>query len=63
MPSADASAPRYKLITGVNDADFERRVNEAIREGFRPEGAPSIAYDGKDVVVAQVLMAPGGAAG
>lgn len=62
-PSADASAPRYKLITGVNDADFERRVNEAIREGFRPEGAPSIAYDGKDVVVAQVLMAPGGAAG
>ncbi|QIK72467.1 DUF1737 domain-containing protein [Propioniciclava coleopterorum] len=53
-------APRYKLITGLNDADFERKVNDALREGYELQGPPSVAYDGKDIVVAQVLMAPGG---
>lgn len=49
-------APRYKLITGFNDADFERQVNGALAQGFRLQGPPSIAYDGKDIVVAQVLV-------
>ncbi len=53
-------APRYKLITGPHDAEFERKVNEALQQGYQLQGPPSIASDGKDVVVAQVLLAPGG---
>ena len=53
-----AGGPRYKLITGPNDAEFERKVNEALQQGYQLQGPPSIASDGRDVVVAQVLLAP-----
>lgn len=60
--STAVSPPRYKLVTGPNDAEFERKVNQALQEGFQLQGPPSVAYDGNQVIVAQVLLAPGGTA-
>ena len=54
----NGSAPRYRLVTGRSDADFERRVNEALEEGYQLQGPPSLAFDGDELIVAQPLIAP-----
>ncbi|MFZ2479501.1 MAG: MBL fold metallo-hydrolase RNA specificity domain-containing protein [Propioniciclava sp.] len=54
----NGSAPRYRLVTGRSDADFERRVNEALQEGYQLQGPPSLAFDGDELIVAQPLIAP-----
>jgi hypothetical protein len=45
-------------VTGRSDADFERRVNEALQEGYQLQGPPSLAFDGDELIVAQPLIAP-----
>ena len=47
----------YRLLTGQDDADFCRRVTEALSEGWILYGPPSIAYDAKAgrVVVGQAI--------
>ena len=37
----------YRLLTGPDDADFCRRVTEALSSGWMLFGPPSIAYDAK----------------
>jgi hypothetical protein len=50
--------PRYRLITGEDDATFCRRVSEALDLGFRLYGSPAVAINGDDVVVAQAIVWP-----
>ena len=48
--------PRYRILTGVDDADFCRRVSEALDLGYALHGAPSITFDGTDVRCGQAVV-------
>jgi len=54
---------RYRVLTGRDDLEFCQRVSAALDEGYELHGAPSIALDGKTVVVAQAVVLPAYAAG
>ena len=51
--------PRYRLLTGPDDAKFCHRVSEALELGYRLYGSPAATYDGEQVIVAQALLWPG----
>ena len=50
--------PIYRLLTGPDDANFCRRVSEALDLGWQLYGSPSIMFNGKDVIAAQALLWP-----
>jgi hypothetical protein len=51
--------PRYRLLTGPDDAKFCHRVSEALVLGYRIHGSPAATFDGNQVIVAQALLWPG----
>ena len=51
--------PRYRLLTGPDDAKFCHRVSEALELGYRLYGSPAATYDGEQVIVAQAVLWPG----
>jgi len=53
--------PRYRLLTGKDDAAFCQRVSEALALGFQLYGSPAATFSGKDVIVAQAVLWPDGA--
>lgn len=50
--------PRYRVLTGKDDAAFCWRVSEALALGFALHGSPSLTFNGEHVVVAQALLWP-----
>jgi len=50
--------PRYRLLTGKDDADFCRRVSAILDLGYILYGSPSCTFNGKDVIVAQAVIWP-----
>ncbi|MEQ0560297.1 DUF1737 domain-containing protein [Amycolatopsis sp. NEAU-NG30] len=48
--------PRYRLITGPDDAKFCHRVSEALELGYRLHGSPAATFDGDQVIVAQAVL-------
>ncbi|MEV6622041.1 DUF1737 domain-containing protein [Amycolatopsis sp. NPDC051106] len=48
--------PRYRLLTGPDDAKFCHRVSEALDLGYRLHGSPAATFDGARVIVAQALV-------
>ncbi len=50
--------PRYRLLTGKDDAEFCRRVSDAIALGYQLYGSPAATFNGEQVVVAQALLWP-----
>jgi hypothetical protein len=50
--------PRYRLLTGKDDATFCRRVSEALDLGYQLYGSPSATFNGEHVVVAQAIIWP-----
>lgn len=48
----------YRLLTGTDDAEFCRRVSEALEEGYVLHGSPAITFNGLHVVVAQAVVWP-----
>ena len=50
--------PRYRLLTGPDDAAFCRRVSDAIESGYVLYGSPAATFDGERVIVAQALLWP-----
>ena len=50
--------PSYRLLTGADDADFCRRVSEAVALGYKLYGSPAATFDGKRVIVAQAVVWP-----
>ncbi|GAA1658369.1 hypothetical protein GCM10009765_04750 [Fodinicola feengrottensis] len=49
---------RYRVLTGPDDAEFCRRVSEALDEGYELHGSPALTYDGTRTVVAQAVVLP-----
>ena len=50
--------PTYRILTGVDDANFCRRVSEAIALGYKLYGSPSATFNGQSVIVAQAIIWP-----
>lgn len=51
--------PRYRLLTGKDDASFCKRVSEALELGYVLYGSPAATFNGEHVVVAQAVIWPG----
>jgi hypothetical protein len=48
--------PRYRVLTGPDDAKFCHRVSEALGLGYRLYGSPAVTHDGEQVIVAQAVL-------
>ena len=44
MPTPD-DRPIYRLLTGADDRAFCERVSQALAEGWRLYGSPTLAWD------------------
>jgi len=62
VAAPDAAAPeytftkRYKMLTGVDDSSFCDKVVVHLNNGYELFGAPSITFNGKDVIVGQAVV-------
>ncbi|GAA4546406.1 DUF1737 domain-containing protein [Amycolatopsis samaneae] len=56
MTQPPNGAPRYRLLTGPDDAQFCRRVSEALDAGYLLHGSPAATHDGNQVIVAQAVV-------
>jgi hypothetical protein len=59
MSAPPDGLPRYRVLTGPDDAAFCRRVSEAIGLGYRLHDGPAVTFNGERVIVAQALLWPG----
>lgn len=57
-PSPPKGLPTYRILTGPDDAEFCRRVSEALALGYRLYGSPAATFNGKNVIVAQAVIWP-----
>ena len=48
--------PRYRVLTGPDDASFCWRVSEALDLGYELHGSPALTFNGDRVIVAQALV-------
>ena len=46
MSTPPDDRPIYRLLTGKDDRAFCERVSEALEQGWKLYGSPSITYDG-----------------
>lgn len=58
MQSPPDGLPTYRILTGVDDAAFCRRVSDAISLGYKLYGSPSATFNGQSVIVAQAVIWP-----
>ncbi|MFR9751974.1 DUF1737 domain-containing protein [Nocardia sp. 004] len=49
---------RYRLITGVDDAQFCARISDLLAQGYRLHGSPAITFNGANVIAAQAVILP-----
>jgi hypothetical protein len=56
--AAEATAQRltYRLISGPDDVVFCQRVGEALADGYRLYGSPTVTFDGTNVIAAQAVV-------
>lgn len=54
----DARHPRHRLLTGKDDANFSKRVSEALSQGYELHDSPAATFNGQDVIVAQAIICP-----
>lgn len=45
----------YRYLTGTDDAAFCARVTQALNKGWTLHGAPTMAFNGAQIIVGQVL--------
>ncbi|CEN66700.1 DUF1737 domain-containing protein [Klebsiella pneumoniae] len=50
--------PRYRLLTGKDDAKFCHRISEALALGYQLYGSPAATFNGQDVIIAQAIIWP-----
>ena len=59
MPASPPDGlPRYRVLTGPDDANFCRRVSEMLDLGYQLHGGPGLTFDGERVIVAQAVVWP-----
>ena len=53
--------PRYRVLTGPDDAAFCYRVSEALDLGYQLHGSPALIVNDDTTIIAQALLWPGNA--
>ncbi|WP_276516190.1 DUF1737 domain-containing protein [Rosenbergiella australiborealis] len=55
---ASTTLPRYRLLTGPDDASFCHRVSDMLDRGYELYGSPSLTYDSdmKCVIASQAVV-------
>ena len=46
----------YRYLTGKDDVNFCARVTQALNDGYELYGAPTMTFNGIDVIVGQVII-------
>ena len=46
----------YRYLTGKDDVSFCARVTEALNQGYELYGAPTMTFNGTDVIVGQAIV-------
>lgn len=46
----------YRYLTGVDDANFCRRVTEALQNGWQLYGNPTLTFNGTSVICGQAIV-------
>lgn len=46
----------YRYFIGTDDVHFCARVTRALNEGYELYGAPTMTFNGKEVIVGQVVI-------
>ncbi|WP_296279483.1 DUF1737 domain-containing protein [uncultured Acinetobacter sp.] len=46
----------YRYLTGKDDVHFCARVSKALNDGYELYGAPTMTFNGVDVIVGQVIV-------
>ncbi|EBY7427337.1 DUF1737 domain-containing protein [Salmonella enterica] len=57
-PEPPDGLPRYRLLTGKDDAKFCHRISEVLAPGYQLYGSPAATFNGQDVIVAQAIIWP-----
>lgn len=58
MTAPPNELPIYRVLTGPDDANFCRRVSEALALGYTLYGSPALTFNGENVIVAQAIIWP-----
>lgn len=58
MPAPPNGLPHYRLLTGKDDAEFCKRVSDALKLGYQLYGSPAVTFNGEHVVAAQAVLWP-----
>ncbi|MFD2469733.1 DUF1737 domain-containing protein [Amycolatopsis silviterrae] len=58
MSTPPDGLPAYRVLTGPDDANFCRRVSEALALGYRLHEGPALTFNGENVIVAQAVLWP-----
>ena len=46
----------YRYLTGKDDVNFCAKVTKALNEGYELQWAPTMTFNGVDVIVGQVVI-------
>ncbi|KAF1024333.1 DUF1737 domain-containing protein [Acinetobacter sp.] len=46
----------YRYLTGKDDVHFCARVSKALNDGYALYGAPTMTFNGTDVIVGQAII-------
>jgi len=58
MQKPPENLPYYRILSGVDDAEFCRRVSDVIALGYKLYGSPAVTFNGQHVIVAQAVIWP-----
>ena len=58
MSSPPDNLPIYRVLTGLDDDAFCRRVSAALALGYVLHGSPALTFNGESVIVAQAIIWP-----
>jgi len=56
MSTPPDGLPVYRVLAGPDDAEFCRRVSEAMDMGYMLHEGPAVTFDGERVIVAQAVV-------
>ena len=56
--SAPDFTKTYKLLTGIDNSEFCSKVRLHLENGYSLHGSPTMAFNGKDIIVGQAVTKP-----
>lgn len=54
--ATDAPRKRYRMLTGIDDAEFCQKVSDALNDGYELYGSPTMTTRGANVYVGQAVI-------